>query len=192
MSIITEKNKIKSAIRKAKTVFLMGHRDLDLDAIGSCIGMYTLLSQKRKKCYIIIDDKTHELGVEKVLRELEGCIEIIKSEDLEKYLNPKENKNLLIILDTNKQDLVQSKEALKIIKNKIIIDHHELGKTTIKDAIIIDDIEASSACEMVTQLVQLYDIELESYYATILLAGIVGVIVLSVIVPMFSIYSEVI
>jgi len=49
MSIITEKNKIKSAIRKAKTVFLMGHRDLDLDAIGSCIGMYTLLSQKRKK-----------------------------------------------------------------------------------------------------------------------------------------------
>ncbi len=173
MSIISERKKIMHAIRKAKTIFLMGHRDLDLDAIGSCIGMYTLLSQKRKKCYIIIDDKTHELGVEKVLRELEGCIEILKTEDLEKNLNPNPNKNLLIILDTNKQDLVQSKEALKLIKNKVIIDHHELGKTTIKDAIIVDDVEASSACEMVTQLVEFYDIELESYYATILLAGIV-------------------
>ena len=60
MSIISERKKIMHAIRKAKTIFLMGHRDLDLDAIGSCIGMYTLLSQKRKKCYIIIDDKTHE------------------------------------------------------------------------------------------------------------------------------------
>ena len=173
MSIISERKKIMHAIRKAKTIFLMGHRDLDLDAIGSCIGMYTLLRKKRKKCYIIIDDKTHELGVEKVLRELEGCIEILKTEDLEKNLNPNPNKNLLIILDTNKQDLVQSKEALKLIKNKVIIDHHELGKTTIKDAIIVDDVEASSACEMVTQLVEFYDIELESYYATILLAGIV-------------------
>lgn len=173
MSIIKERRKVMSAIRKAKTIFLMGHRDLDLDAIGSCIGMYTLLKQKRKKCYIIIDDKTHELGVEKVLRELEGCIDIIKSEDIDKYLYPRDNKNLLIILDTNKTDLVQSKDALKKISNKLIIDHHELGKTTIKDAVIIDDTEASSACEMITQLVELFDIELESYYATILLAGIV-------------------
>ncbi len=173
MSIIKERRKVMSAIRKAKTIFLMGHRDLDLDAIGSCIGMYTLLKQKRKKCYVIIDDKTHELGVEKVLRELEGCIDIIKSEDIDKYLYPRDNKNLLIILDTNKTDLVQSKDALKKISNKLIIDHHELGKTTIKDAVIIDDTEASSACEMITQLVELFDIELESYYATILLAGIV-------------------
>ena len=173
MSIIKERRKVMSAIRKAKTIFLMGHKDLDLDAIGSCIGMYTLLKQKRKKCYVIIDDKTHELGVEKVLRELEGCIDIIKSEDIDKYLYPRDNKNLLIILDTNKTDLVQSKDALKKISNKLIIDHHELGKTTIKDAVIIDDTEASSACEMITQLVELFDIELESYYATILLAGIV-------------------
>ena len=173
MSIIKERKKIMNAVRKAKNIFLMGHRDLDLDAIGSCIGLYTLLKQKRKNTYIVIDDKTHELGVEKVLRELEGCIEIVRTEELDKYLNIKDNKNLLIILDTNKIDLVQSKEILKKISNKIVIDHHELGKTTIKDAIIIDDVEASSACEMVTQLIEFYDIELESYYATILLAGIV-------------------
>lgn len=173
MSIIRERKKVMKLVKPAKTIFLMGHHDLDLDAIGSCVGMYMLLQQKRKKCYIIIDDVTHELGVEKVLRELEGCVEIIKSEDIEKYLNPRKDKNLLIVLDTNKTDLVQSKEALKIFDKKLVIDHHELGKTTIKNATIIDDVEASSACEMVAQLIEFYDIELESYYATILLAGIV-------------------
>ena len=151
----------------------MGHKDLDLDALGSSIGMYLLLQNKKKKCYIIVDDLTHELGVEKVLRELEGCITIIKSENIEKYLNSKENKNLLIILDTNKAELVQNKNILKKFSNKIVIDHHDLSKGSIKDSTIINDTEVSSTCEMITRLIEFYDIEIESYYATVLLAGIV-------------------
>ncbi len=177
MSIIKGKKfegrKISFAIRKAKTVFLMAHKNLDLDALGSSIGMYMFLKNRRRKCYIIIDDKNHEPGVDKVLKELDGCINIIKTEKIEEYLHPKKNKNLLIILDTNKTDLVQNKEVLKKIENKMIIDHHELGKTTIKNAIIIDDKKASSTCEMIANLIELYDIDLEPYYATILLSGIV-------------------
>ena len=139
MSIIKERRKINSAIRKSKNIFLMAHKDLDLDALGSQIGMYMLLKGKKKKCYMIIDDKTHELGVEKVLRELEGCLEIIKSEKLDEYLYPRKSKNLLIVLDTNKDKLVQNKEVLNKINNKLVIDHHEPGRTTIKDATLIID-----------------------------------------------------
>ena len=173
MKIINEKYKISREIRKSSKVFLMAHKDLDLDALGSCIGMYLYLKSKKKNCYIIIDDQNHELGVEKVIIELEGCIEIIKSENIEKYLDPRDKKNLLIILDTNKSDLVQSKELLKSIDRKIIIDHHEKGKTTIKDSLEIIDNESSSTCEMVTYLLETFDINIESYYATVLLAGIV-------------------
>lgn len=173
MGIIKQRKELNRAIRKAKDIFIMAHKDLDLDALGSSIGMYMILKQKKKNCYIIIDDKTHELGVEKVLRELEGCLHIIKSDNIDKYLNPQSSNNLLIVLDTNKIDLVQSKDVLKKIKNKVVIDHHDLGKTTIKDAIIISDNEVSSTCEMITELVEFYDIEIESYYATVLLAGIV-------------------
>jgi len=173
MSIIKERKKLTKAIKKAKNIFLMAHKNLDLDALGSSVGMSVILKRKKKNCYIIIDDKTHEAGVEKVLRELEGCFNIIKSEDIKEYLDGKSSKNLLIILDTNKKDLVQSKEALNKIENKLIIDHHDLGKTTIKDAIIIDDNNVSSTCEMITSLIEYYDIEIESYYATILLSGIV-------------------
>ncbi len=173
MGIIKERRKLNTAIRNAKTIFLMAHKNLDLDALGSQIGMYMILKRKKKNCYIIIDDKNHEMGVEKVLRELEGCIEIIRSEDIDKYIYPRPSKNLLMILDTNKTELVQSQDVLKKIKNKLIIDHHDLGHTTIKDAIIINDNKISSTCEMITNLIEYYDVEIESYYATILLSGIV-------------------
>ena len=173
MSIVKERGELNKAIRKAKNIFLMAHKDLDLDALGSSIGMYTVLKKKRKKIYIIIDDRTHEPGVEKVLRELEGCIEVIKSENLDEYLSPRKKKNLLIILDTNKKDLVQSELALKKIENKLVIDHHDTGKTTIKDATMIIDRKVSSTCEMITSLIEYYDVEIDSYYATILLSGIV-------------------
>lgn len=173
MGIIKERRILNKSIRDAKTIFLMAHKDLDLDALGSCIGMYMILSKRKKDIYIVIDDKTHELGVEKVLIELEGCLKIIKSEDLDKYINPRKNKNLLIVLDTNKKELVQSQELLKRIEKKIVIDHHDLGKTSIKDCIMIDDTEVSSTCEMITELVEYYDVEIEPYYATVLLSGIV-------------------
>ena len=173
MAIIKQRKDLNRAIRKSDTIFLMAHKDLDLDALGSCIGLNTILTNKKKNCYIIIDDKSHELGVEKVLRELDGCITTIKSEDIEKYLNPRERKNLLIILDTNKTELVQSKEVLKKIDKKIVIDHHDTGRGTIKDATLIIDNEISSTCEMITELIEYYDVEIEPYYATILLSGIV-------------------
>ena len=173
MGIIKERRKLNKAIFKAKTVFLMAHKNLDLDALGCQIGMYMVLKRKKKNCYIIIDDKTHEMGVEKVLRELEGCINIIRSEELEEHLYPRPAKNLLMILDTNKTELVQSEEVLGKIKNKIIIDHHEQGKTTIADAEKIIDTKTSSTCEMIANLIEYYDVELESYYATIILSGMV-------------------
>ena len=173
MGIIRERKKIHNAIKSSKTVFLMAHRNLDLDALGSQIGMNMILKRKKKECYIIIDDKQHEMGVEKVLRELEGCINIIKSEEIEKYMNSNLSKNLLIVLDTNKTDLVQNKNVLQKIPKKVVIDHHEIRKTSIKDAILIIDNKVSSTCEMIANLIEYYDVEIESYYATILLSGIV-------------------
>ena len=173
MGIIKERRKINKLIRNSKTIFLMAHKNLDLDALVSQIGMYMLLKRKRKDCHIIIDDKIHEKGVEKVLRELEGCVDIIRSENLNDYVNKNASKNLLIILDTNKTELVQSKEVLNRIEKKLIIDHHDLGKSTIKKATIINDNKISSTCEMIANLIEYYDVDIDSYYATILLSGIV-------------------
>lgn len=165
--------KIKKSIRKSKTVFLMAHKNLDLDAIGSCLGMYHILSSLKKECYIIIDDKDKEMGVEKVLHEIEGCYNIISSTDIPIYLHKKQKNNLLIILDTNKKELLQSKNCIEYFTNKLVLDHHELGKTSIKDGLLVVDPSVSSTCQLVVELNEEYNIEFTPYIATLLLSGIV-------------------
>ena len=53
MSIIKERRKLNHEIRKVSTIFLMAHKNLDLDALGSSIGMFQVLKKRRKKCFII-------------------------------------------------------------------------------------------------------------------------------------------
>lgn len=173
MEIIKKRKALLKRIKKAKKIFIMAHKNLDLDALGSSVGLHKIIKKKKKECYIIIDDKKHELGVEKILKELDGCIDIINSTKIKEKLHKNVKKNLLIILDTNKKELVQSSDVLKLISNKIVIDHHTIGKNTIKDALIINDENSSSTCEMITNLIEICDVEIDAYYATILLSGIV-------------------
>ena len=55
MRIIEERRQLNKRIKKAKVIFLMAHKDLDLDALGSCVGLSLLLKNRKKDCYIIID-----------------------------------------------------------------------------------------------------------------------------------------
>ncbi len=175
MKLKEQEQKLKKKIKTAKTIFIMAHKDLDLDALGSSIGLYSVLEKLKKNCFLIIDDKHHETGVAKVLTELDGCLNIISSSQVSEnlYLRPK--KNLLIILDTNKKDLVQSSQVLDYFQdeNIIIIDHHDLGESSITNAFQIVDQTSSSTCELVTNLIETYKIDLDPYYATLLLSGIV-------------------
>lgn len=173
MLIVEKRKKLRKQLKYAKNIFIMAHKNLDLDALGSSIGMYVILKNQRKHCYLVIDDVEHELGVEKILRELDGCITIIKSTEVEEKLHKSPNKNLLLILDTNKKELVQSDSILSLFKKKIIIDHHKVGKTTIEGTLMIIDEKMSSTCEMITNLLESYDMEIDSYFATVLLSGIV-------------------
>lgn len=170
MGNILNKKKIKRIFRKSKKIYLMAHTNLDLDALGSCIGLYNILNRK-KECFIIIDDKEHELGVKKVLKELDGCLNIIESKQIDKEKIGK--KNLLVILDTNNQSMVQNSKIIDFFDKKLVIDHHEVSKKTIKDAELFIKTDASSTCEIITDLIEYYDIDTDSYYATLLLAGIV-------------------
>ncbi len=167
-----EYKKLKKLIKKSKTIFFMNHKNLDLDAIGSSIGMYSIAEELKKECFIVVDDEEHEKGVGKVLKEIEGVYNVISSKDLPIYLNKKGKKNLLIILDTNKEEMLQNKNVLEYFEKIIIIDHHKLGKSTVEASLIIDE-EISSTCEMVLEIANYYEKKFKPYVCTLLLAGIV-------------------
>ena len=169
MDILKQAKEIRKRIKKHPCVFIMGHKNLDLDAIGSALGVYALVKKYRKKCYIINDDEVHELGVSKIIQEQNPSI-FIKSEEIEKY---KSTKNLLIVVDTNKENLLHHPELLSIMDDIIVIDHHQTNQHTIKNAWIVLDEDASSACEMITELLYSAKIKVNSKVATVILSGIV-------------------
>ncbi len=162
--------RIKRKIIQSKNVFVVAHKNLDLDALGSCIGVSSICKHFHKKCYIIIDDFKHELGVEKVLKEVGERHSIISSKEIPKY---HQNKSILIITDTNKEQLLQNNQILSYFDIILILDHHQETDQTIPNTIHIIDEDASSASEIVTKLICFYHVSLDKKDATCLLAGIV-------------------
>jgi len=171
MKIVEQYKQINKCIDKSSNVFIVGHADLDLDALGASLAMYNYVTWKHKNVYFIIDDKRNELAVSKVINELGEEVRFINSD---KALTLKNADSLLIIMDTNKEYLIQSNDLNQNFENVIVIDHHEPGEGSVNNAkLLIIDVEASSTCEMMTEFLKLNKFIIDSYLATILLSGII-------------------
>ena len=170
MKIIKNKKKIDEIICKASNIFIVGHRYLDLDAIGSNIGIYEYVKSFNKKPIIIINDKTKEAGVKRILDKIGKNYHIEKSSKVKYRIN---DDSLLIITDTNKKGLLQDPALVDLFKNIIIIDHHEHNETSINKGLLVVDDKISSASEMVTYLLDSANIKINKDVATVLLSGIV-------------------
>ena len=136
MKTLDYTKEIKRKIKKHNTIFIVGHKNLDLDAIGSSLGVYSIVKNFHKNAYIIVDDEIPELGVKKLIDDQKD-IKFIKSKDVD---NLKTNSNLLIIVDTNKSTLLSSENLIDKFDEIIIIDHHQINEKTINKGLrIIDD-----------------------------------------------------
>lgn len=162
--------KIKHAILKSKNVFVVGHKNLDLDAIAACIGITSICDHFDRQSYIIIDDEVHELGVEKILCEYQQKSSIIKSTDIPKYHH---KNSLLVIVDTNKIQLLQNEKIVNYFDQIIVLDHHQATDQSINREISKIDEDASSTCEIITNIIDKLNIPLNKQSATIVLSGIV-------------------
>ena len=163
---------IKKCFKKSSKVFIMGHKDVDLDAFGAAIGMCCYAFSKNSTSYIILDDKKLETSVKKVIEQYSKSLNIIKSKGIDELLD---DKSLLVIVDVNKKSLLQNSEVLEKFKNIIVIDHHGVGIDTINtpQAHLFIDTSASSTCEIITGLFEYENYVLEPTVATTILAGIV-------------------
>ncbi len=170
MEIIKQKENINKMINDASNIFIMGHNYLDLDAIGSCIGICEYVKGKNKRATLVINDNRLEKGVKKILDKVGNTYNIKKSSKIKEKIN---DKSLLIVVDTNKGYLLQDKNALNLFKNVLVIDHHDTNQDSIKNGLVIIDREASSTCEMITDLLDKENIKVDKDVATYILSGIV-------------------
>ena len=167
---------LENLIKESDKVMIMGHTNPDIDAMGSSIGIYRLAKTLGKSAYIINNNIGSAVDAFKQ--------ELLKDPEYEDALISKEvaienieEDTLLVIVDTHKKNYVEAPELLDKTKKIVIIDHHRRSADYIEDATItFQEVYASSAAELVTELLQyteskveLKTIEAESLYAGIMM-----------------------
>ena len=145
-------------IGQSSHVFIMGHKNADLDAVGAAMGISCMCRKKGKKAYIVIDKEinTSKLLLEEIYRvpEYEGVF--ISEQDA---LLLCDNRSTLIVVDTNRPDQVESRSLLDSMHRVCVIDHHRRAADYIDPvAINLHEPYASSTAELVTELLQ-YSVE---------------------------------
>ncbi len=163
---------IAEAIEMSDRVLVTGHRFSDLDCIGAATGIYSLVTKKyNKTCHIVTDiDRSMARDMIKKLSETHDDMFIYP----ENGILQSNQRTLLIIVDTQSPDFVESERLYKNCGNVIVIDHHRKMVNSIDTAsVFLHEPTASSASELVTEVIEyLADDVLNQTEAEALLAGI--------------------
>ena len=147
-------NSLMELIGQSSRVFIMGHKNADLDAVGAAVGVCCLCRAKGKKANIVLDLQHN--ASEKLVEEIRTVPEYA-----DVFISPQEallhcdNRSTLIVVDTNRPDQVESKALLETISKICVIDHHRRAADYIDPVVMsFHETYASSASELVTELLQ--------------------------------------
>ena len=168
-------NALSELMADASEIYVMGHSFADMDAVGAAAGICCAARKRGKRAQIVIDlEHNAALPVLKKLGTLpEYSGVFISGNDAFVKMRPGA---LLVVVDTNRPDLVESHQVLEACNRVAVIDHHRRAATYIENAAFsFHEPYASSAAELVTELLQ-YLVEpadLLREEAEALLAGIV-------------------
>ena len=166
---------LSELIGQSSTVYIMGHRMADLDALGSAVGLLCLCRVRGRPAKIVIDLQKN--ACQSLIAELNAAQGyenlFISGQDA---LVEADNRSLLIVVDTNRPEQVECKPLLESISRVAVIDHHRRAADYIEQSVLnLHEPYASSASELVTELLQ-YAVnqrDLRPLEAQALLSGIV-------------------
>lgn len=162
-------------IKNARQVYVMGHKNSDLDSFGASLGVAKIAQAYDKEAKIIVDfdsieQKTKDIAL--MIKNHPNYKGMIIS-----YIEAMEhvNKNtLLIVVDNHKPSLAISSGLLDRVRNKVIIDHHRRGEEFIVAPVLTYlEPSASSTVELVVELCEYQNVELKinELDATIMYSG---------------------
>ena len=167
-------NSLMELIGQSGHVFIMGHRNADLDAVGAAVGIACLCRKKGKKANIVIDLEKN--AAQKLIEEIRT-----EPQYQDRFISGQEallladNRSILIVVDTNRPDQVECKPLLEAISKVCVVDHHRRAADYINPVVVnLHEPYASSASELVTEIL-LYAVEKKDMLpieAKALMAGI--------------------
>ena len=163
---------LEELMKECENVIIMGHANPDIDAMGSALGIYRVAASLNKEAYIVTNSESASLKtfIENIKDDYKDVL-IDKEEALQKITA----ETLLVVVDTHKKSYVESPELLDKTNKIVVIDHHRRGTDFIEQSILtFQEVYASSAAELVTELIQYTqnEIKLSTVEAEALYAGI--------------------
>ncbi len=165
---------LKDLISKSDDVYVMGHKNTDIDCIGASVGIYKMAMSLGKKAKIIVDAKYNnstKMVIDR-LRSGGSYDDVFITKEETKKLDTENS--LLVIVDTHKESYLAVPDVMKEFDKKVIIDHHRRGPEFIDDAILVyHEVYASSTSELVTELlIYSEEVEITPKEAEVIYAGI--------------------
>ena len=165
---------LEELIKENDKIMIMGHTNPDIDAIGSALGIYRIAKTLGKEARIVANVETPSI---------KDLYESIKDQYQEVFINSEtalaqvDSETLLVVVDTHKKTYVESPELLTKTNKIVVIDHHRRSADFIDNSILtFQEVYASSAAELVTEIIQytqneveLSEVEAEALYAGIMM-----------------------
>lgn len=163
---------LKELMSDSSNIYVMGHKNGDLDSLGSSIGIYSIARDVGKECHIVIDNIA--IGIKRLhqrIKEQNVYDDMfISSKDALENIT---DRSLVIIMDTHRQSMVESVELLEKARKVVVFDHHRKSTDFIDNAVLIyHEPYASSTSELVTEMIRYIGVKLKNLEADALLAGI--------------------
>ena len=165
---------ISEKLRSVDRVFVVGHKNLDMDALGSAVGMQLFASNILDESYVVYDAEQMSPDIHRAIQflENEGVTKLLP---LNQAMGMVTNRSLLVMVDHSKTALTLSKEFYDLFTQTIIIDHHRRDQDFPENAVITYiESGASSASELVTELLQFQNSKksrLSRMQASVLMGG---------------------
>ena len=165
---------LEELIKENDKIMIMGHTNPDIDAIGSALGIYRIAKTLGKEARIVANVETPSI---------KDLYEAIKDQYQEVFINSEtaltqvDSETLLVVVDTHKKTYVETPELLTKTNKIVVIDHHRRSADFIDNSILtFQEVYASSAAELVTEIIQytqneveLSEVEAEALYAGIMM-----------------------
>lgn len=147
-------NSLMELIGQSSRVFIMGHKNADMDAVGAAMGISCLCRKRGKKANIVLDMENNAAQ-----RLLEQICQVPEYQDV--FLSGQEamlqcdNRSILVVVDTNRPDQVEYQPLLEAISKICVVDHHRRAADFIDPVVLsLHETYASSASELVAELMQ--------------------------------------
>lgn len=165
---------LKQLIEQSENVIVMGHKNSDLDAFGSAIGIYRAAKNLKKEAFIVLNGPNPSIKVlmNRIMQREDYRKAIISCEDAKLRIA---NNSLLVVVDTHRPSFTECPELLKMTDNIVVIDHHRRGTEYIENTVLnYHETYVSSTSELVTEVLFYMDdkVNVDQIEAEALLAGI--------------------